>query len=100
MDDNDIIELFWKRDDAAISESVNKYYRYCRKIAYLSINTTVSTWVETDFRNYIAQNTAPQPPSQRCICFHTYYLLLLIFPAVLQSHNVPSKETYRQAGLP
>ena len=33
MDDNIIIELFWKRDDDAISESAAKYSRYCRKIA-------------------------------------------------------------------
>ncbi|MCM1091165.1 MAG: sigma-70 family RNA polymerase sigma factor [Butyrivibrio sp.] len=33
MQDNDIIELFWLRDEAAIVETDRKYGRYCRRIA-------------------------------------------------------------------
>ena len=33
MDDKDIIELFFKRDENALSETDVKYGRYCRKIA-------------------------------------------------------------------
>ena len=34
MDDNSIIELYFARDEQAISETKNKYGRYCLKIAY------------------------------------------------------------------
>ena len=34
MEDGKIIELFWKRDEAAIEESNKKYGKYCRTIAY------------------------------------------------------------------
>lgn len=33
MEDTNIIELFWERNDDALSESAAKYGRYCRKIA-------------------------------------------------------------------
>ncbi len=34
MDDLQIIELYWARDEAAISETEKKYGRYCHSIAY------------------------------------------------------------------
>lgn len=34
MDDKTIIDLYWKRSETAISETANKYGRYCRRIAY------------------------------------------------------------------
>ena len=34
MEDSQIIELFWIRSEAAISETANKYGRYCYSIAY------------------------------------------------------------------
>ncbi|MDO5476582.1 MAG: sigma-70 family RNA polymerase sigma factor [Eubacteriales bacterium] len=34
MDDNMIIDLFWQRDETAIEQTVNRYGRYCWKIAY------------------------------------------------------------------
>ena len=34
MDDNLIIDLYWKRSEAAISETDRKYGPYCRSIAY------------------------------------------------------------------
>lgn len=33
MDDNDIIRLYWDRDDQAISATSEKYGRYCKAIA-------------------------------------------------------------------
>lgn len=33
MNDNQIVELFWQRNEEAISESEKKYDRYCRSIA-------------------------------------------------------------------
>ena len=34
MDDNSIIDLYWKRSESAISETANKYNGYCYSIAY------------------------------------------------------------------
>ncbi len=33
MNDNEIVQLYWERDERAISESSDKYGRYCTKIA-------------------------------------------------------------------
>ena len=33
MDDNEIIELFWRRDQRAVAEAADKYGGYCRAIA-------------------------------------------------------------------
>lgn len=38
MEDNQIVELYWKRDEKAISETGQKYGAYCRSIAYNIIN--------------------------------------------------------------
>lgn len=34
MDDKKIIDLYWNRSETAISETANKYGRYCHRIAY------------------------------------------------------------------
>ena len=34
MEDNQIIELFWNRDEKAISETGRKYGSYCQSIAF------------------------------------------------------------------
>ena len=34
MEDNQIVDLYWQRSDLAISETNQKYGRYCRTIAY------------------------------------------------------------------
>lgn len=34
MEDKEIVDLYWQRSDMAISETENKYGRYCRSIAY------------------------------------------------------------------
>ena len=34
MDDGQIIDLYWARSETAISETANKYGRYCHTIAY------------------------------------------------------------------
>ena len=39
MEDKDIVDLYWKRDEKAISETADKYGRYCYSIAY-NIGTT------------------------------------------------------------
>ncbi len=34
MDDSKIIELFWERSEAAISQTADKYGKYCHHIAF------------------------------------------------------------------
>ena len=34
MKDKQIVELYWARSESAISETANKYGRYCHYIAY------------------------------------------------------------------
>ena len=34
MDDNKIIDLYWKRSESAITETDKKYGRYCNTIAF------------------------------------------------------------------
>ena len=34
MEDNEIIELYWKRNEVAIPETDKKYGKYCSKIAH------------------------------------------------------------------
>lgn len=34
MEDKQIVDLYWQRSDLAISETNQKYGRYCRTIAY------------------------------------------------------------------
>lgn len=33
MEDSEIIDLYWKRDESAIQETDHKYHRYCFSIA-------------------------------------------------------------------
>ena len=34
MDDKQIVDLYWERSEAAISETSKKYGKYCRYIAF------------------------------------------------------------------
>lgn len=34
MDDHEIVELYWQRNEAALSATVEKYGSYCRQISY------------------------------------------------------------------
>lgn len=38
MDDGQIIDLYWTRSEAAISETANKYNKYCHTIAFNILN--------------------------------------------------------------
>ena len=39
MDDSQIIALYWERSESAISETAEKYGRYCHYIAYNILNS-------------------------------------------------------------
>ncbi len=34
MEDEEIVELFWKRSESALTEVEHKYFKYCRSIAF------------------------------------------------------------------
>ncbi len=38
MDDNDIVELYWKRDERALHYITKKYRAYCLKIMFHSLS--------------------------------------------------------------
>lgn len=40
MEDKDIVDLYWERDEKAISETAEKYGRYCYSIAYNILSDT------------------------------------------------------------
>jgi RNA polymerase sigma-70 factor (ECF subfamily) len=65
MEDNRIVELYWARSEKAISETDNKYGRYCYSIAYniLHSNEDSEECVNDTFLN--AWNAMPdQRPSK------------------------------------
>ena len=54
MKDREILDLFWKRDESAISETANTYGNYCYAIAYNILNSKEDaeecvndTWMNT-----------------------------------------------------
>lgn len=53
MEDKDIVDLYWQRDEKAISETAEKYGRYCYSIAYniLSDNEDAEESVNDTFLN-------------------------------------------------
>ena len=59
MEDKDIVDLYWQRDEKAISETVEKYGRYCYSIAYniLSDNEDAEESVNDTYLN--AWNSMP-----------------------------------------
>ena len=40
MEDNQIVELYWRRDEEAIQRTSEKYGRYCTKIAFSILNNS------------------------------------------------------------
>ena len=38
MKDHEIVELYWKRDETAITETANQYGNYCHAISYYILN--------------------------------------------------------------
>ena len=65
MNDNDIIALYWARDERAISETDNRYGRLCRSIALniLSVNEDAEECVN-DAYNKVWNVIPPQRPKQ------------------------------------
>lgn len=69
MEDSNIIELYWQRDESAIKESQKKYGSYCSKIAFNILNSSEDTKEcvnETWFR---AWNAIPPKRPKRLSAF-------------------------------
>lgn len=43
MEDNEIVELFWRRDERAITETSRKYEAYCMKISMNILNSRLDS---------------------------------------------------------
>jgi len=43
MDDREIIDLYWQRDERAIDETASKYGAYCMKISYNILQSTADS---------------------------------------------------------
>jgi len=54
MQDEMIVDLYWKRDESAISETERKYGRYLSKIAYNMLLTCISRLALQNATNQVA----------------------------------------------
>jgi len=59
MDDNMIIELYWKRSEDAITETATKYGRYCYSIAYNILSNNEDSEESVNDTYLAAWNTIP-----------------------------------------
>ncbi|NMA37713.1 MAG: sigma-70 family RNA polymerase sigma factor [Papillibacter sp.] len=69
MEDSEVIDLYWKRDEAAISETAKKYSRYCHTISFniLQNNEDAEECVNDTYLN--AWNAIPP---KRTDCLATF----------------------------
>lgn len=65
MEDNRIIELYWARDEAAISETDAKYGHYCYTVAY-NILADGSDAEESVSDTYLPHGAPCLPTAQAC----------------------------------
>ncbi len=64
MDDKSIVELYWQRDEQAISETEKKYGKYCYSIAYGILNNNEDAEESVnDTYNDAWQTIPPHRPS-------------------------------------
>ena len=59
MEDLEIVELFWNRDEKAITETQNKYGNYCNSIAYSILHNTQEREETLNDRYLAAWNSIP-----------------------------------------
>lgn len=64
MEDDEIIELYWERNEIAIPETDKKYGQYCSKIAYnILYNSEDSEECVNDTYLHIWNTIPPQKPN-------------------------------------
>ena len=59
MDDHQIIDLYWQRNECAINETRKKYGAYCRSIAYNILSSTEDAQECENDTYYAAWNAIP-----------------------------------------
>lgn len=59
MQDDEIVELYWQRDETAVSETKNKYESYLTKIAYNILSDTEDSKESVNSTYYAAWNSMP-----------------------------------------
>lgn len=69
MNDNDIIDLYWKRDERAISETDKKYHRYLYRVARNILQNTQDCEESLNDTYFITWNKIP--PSKPTV-FQTF----------------------------
>ena len=63
MDDKQILDLYWERSEAAISETSNKYGKYCRYLAFHILhNAEVGEVCVNDTYLRVWNSIPPQKP--------------------------------------
>ncbi len=69
MDDEMIINLYWERSEAAITETANKYGRYCRAIAFNILSNNADA-EECENDTYMAAwNSMPPTRPNKLLAF-------------------------------
>ncbi len=69
MEDSQIVDLYWKRSESAISETKNKYGRYCYSIAYNILHNNEDSEECVDETYLHAWNTMPDQRPSRLAAF-------------------------------
>ena len=63
MDDNEIVELYWHRNEQAIKETDDKYGKYCLKISFNILGDISDS--EENVNDTYERAWASIPPSKR-----------------------------------
>ena len=69
MEDSQIVDLYWKRSENAISETKNKYGRYCYSIAYNILHNNEDSEECVDETYLHAWNSMPDQRPSRLAAF-------------------------------
>mgnify|MGYP000164015034 CR=1 FL=1 len=85
MEDNRIVDLYWARNESAITETASKYGKYCYVIAY-NILCNQEDADESVMIHTSARGTPCSPPS--------------VYPASFPRQNHPARISEEMAGYP
>ncbi len=91
MEDNEIIELYWNRDERAISETDKKYGRYCTSIAH---NILQNKEDETECINDTYYKTWNSIPTARPNIFRLFIGKITRQLAINKYEKIKAKKRY------
>ncbi len=92
MNDNEIIELFFSRSEAAITETGNKYGRLCRKVSYniLMNEEDMEECINSAYQK-LWENIPPKRPESLC-----GYLCKIVRNIALNIRRTASDNCYEE----